>query len=483
MSRLVVVSNRVGDPRQANTGGLATAMLAALRERGGVWLGWNGRFDDARAGTTQHYSDDGIEFVTFALARRQGQAYYNGFANRVLWPLLHARGDLVDYQREEYSHYQDVNHLFADVLQKRLQPGDTLWIHDYHLLPLAQRLRERGLQQAIGFFLHTPLPGVDQLRALPRHTELIGALAACDLIGVQTDADLHALHDYVTRELGARLLDRESGLYESRGQRFQCDAFPIGIDVDSVQAAAARAPRLPAVQRLRSSMGERQMAIGVDRLDYSKGIPQRFRAFGEFLQRHPQRQRQVSLLQIAPPSRGDVREYRLIRDELNQLAGAINGAWADPDWVPIRYVNKSFAQSTLTGFYRMARVGLVTPFRDGMNLVAKEFIAAQDPADPGVLVLSQMAGAARQLDSALLVNPHDLTGVAHAVETALAMPQAERQQRWTAAMDTLRRHSLEQWRQGFLDRLRDAGAARRATARPAAAKERHGRRRIPAAPG
>ncbi len=441
-------------------------MLAALREHGGVWVGWNGRFDDARAGNVQHYSEEGIDFVTFALARRQGQAYYNGFANRVLWPLLHGRGDLVDYQREEYGHYHDVNQLFADVLHKLLRPGDTLWIHDYHLLPLAQRLRERGLDQAMGFFLHTPLPGIDQLRALPRHAGLLGALCACDLIGVQTDADLHALHDYVTCELDARIIDRDRGVYDSRGQRFHCGAFPIGIDVGSVQAASARAPRLQVVQRLRNSMGDRKMVVGVDRLDYSKGIPQRFRAFGEFLRRHPHRQREVSLLQIAPPSRGEVREYRLIREELNQLAGAINGTWADPDWMPIRYVNKSFAQSTLTGFYRMARVGLVTPFRDGMNLVAKEFIAAQDAEDPGVLVLSQMAGAARQLDSALLVNPHDLTGMAQAIEAALAMPLTERRQRWTSAMDTLRRHSLDQWRQDFLARLRDAGRERLATALP-----------------
>jgi len=476
VSRLVVVSNRVGDPRQANTGGLASAMLAALRESGGVWVGWNGRFDEGHAGRTSRHEADGIEFVTVSLDRRQGQGYYNGFANRVLWPLLHSRADLVEYRPEQAAIYGEVNDLFARVLLRVLRPGDTVWIHDYHLLPLARRLRDHGVDLPIGFFLHTPLPGVDQLHALPGHRQLVGALTACDLVGVQTDLDLHALQDYCTLTLGAHRLDAEGGLYELDGRRFRVGAFPIGIDVEQVQTAAARAMRNATVQHLRTSLEGRQLAIGVDRLDYSKGQAQRFRAFGEFLQRHPQRRRQVSFLQIAPPSRGEVPEYRLIREELDRLAGAINGAFGDPDWVPIRYVNKSFAQSTLAGFYRTARVGLVTPCRDGMNLVAKEFIAAQDPADPGVLVLSRLAGAARQLDSALLVNPYDVTGMADAIETALAMPPAERRERWATAMKVLSRHSLAHWQQSFLACLNESRAARpaRAGTPPAGAPARRG---------
>jgi trehalose 6-phosphate synthase len=454
VSRLVVVSNRVAHPREARAGGLATAMHAALSETGGVWFGWSGKIDDARAGELHVDRSGGITYATIDLGQEDFDAYYNGFANRTLWPLLHHRLDLLDYQRGNYTGYLEVNRLFAERLAKLIEPDDVIWVHDYHLIPLAQLLRGHGLGNRMGFFLHTPLPTGELMSSLPRHRELFDALASYDLVGLQTAANLRAFRDYARHEMGGTVADDDSIVAPS-GRRFRAGAFPIGIDVGAVEQAAATAFRQNPVQRLRASLQGRTLAIGVDRLDYSKGIPQRFEAFGDFLANHPERHGKVTLLQIAPTSRGEVLEYRQIANRLSQLAGAINGYYADPDWVPIRYVNKSFHQATLAGYYRLAQIGLITPLRDGMNLVAKEYVAAQEPENPGVLILSQFAGAAHEMREALLVNPYDIQDVAEAIEQALVMPKPERAERWQAMMQTLRDNDITAWRKRFLATLQD----------------------------
>ena len=450
--RLVVVSNRVALPRQTATGGLASAMRAALQERGGLWFGWSGKLAAHSAGELHRLSDDAIDYVTIDLSRADHDDFYAGFANRTLWPLFHYRPDLVDYQRSHLEGYLRVNAVYADELVKLLDPDDLIWVHDYHLIPLAAMLRERGVRNRIGFFLHTPLPAAALLIALPKHRELLETLASYDLVGLHTARDLRALEDYFLHEVGGAM--RPGGrLRAANGRLFRAGVFPISIDTAEVAETARQSANEPGVQQLYESLDERALIIGVDRLDYSKGLAERFEAFAHLLERSPALHSRVTLLQIAPPSRGAVPEYRLIRRELERTAGHINGKFATPEWVPIRYVNQSFPHTLLAGYYRVARVGLVTPLRDGMNLVAKEYVASQDPKNPGVLVLSRFAGAAQELTEALLVNPADTVEVADALERALAMPQRERIARWRGMMDVLQRHDLTAWRNAFLNAL------------------------------
>ncbi len=451
MSRLVVVSNRVAVPGESRAGGLAVGLLAALRERGGMWFGWSGKIT-RESGALQEQTEDGIRFVTMDLDRKDHDDYYSGFANRTLWPLLHFRLDLVDYDRGKREGYRRVNALFAEKLAPLLRDSDTVWIHDYHLIPLAAMLRERGIGCRMGFFLHVPMPSADLVSAMPEHARLFSSLYACDLVGFQTQRDADRFSSYVRLFGGGRIIG--DGLLESpTGRRFRVGAFPISIDTQLIANQARAAIDKPAVRALRVSLQPRQLAIGVDRLDYSKGLPERFHGFARYLERYPDQKGRLTYLQIAPVSRGEVSEYMTLRNQLEQIAGHINGSHAAPDWTPLRYVNRNFAHATLTGFYRMARVGLVTPLRDGMNLVAKEFVAAQDPEDPGVLVLSILAGAAYEMKEALIVNPHDLDGVADAIASASTMPRAERIERWRTMMDHLRVNDIGAWRQRYLAAL------------------------------
>ena len=349
MSRLVVVSNRVPLPGTSQAGGLAVALHAALEEDGGLWFGWSGKKVREASGELHRQREGNIDYATLDLSREDHAAYYNGFANRTLWPLLHFRLDMVDYTRETYAGYRRVNALFAEKLAPLLKPDDVVWIHDYHLIPLGQQLRQRGIGNKLGFFLHVPMPSSDLLGALPEHGELFDALSSYDLVGFQTVRDLERFQDYVRLYGGGRVLT-PGRMETAQGRRFRGGAFPISIDTGLIARQAADAVRKPAVQRLRASLTDRAMAIGVDRLDYSKGLPDRFRAFERLLDRHPDRHGEITFLQIAPASRSDVPEYQALRRELEGLAGHINGRHASPDWTPVRYVNRNFAHDILTGF-------------------------------------------------------------------------------------------------------------------------------------
>ena len=451
MSRLVVVSNRVSLPGSNAAGGLAVALQAALAERGGLWFGWSGKTGSSD-GRLQEQQAGNISYLTMDLEKKDLDAYYNGFANRTLWPLLHFRLDLVDYDRATRAGYDRVNALFARALAPRLREDDIVWIHDYHLIPLAALLRQLGVGCRIGFFLHVPVPSADLLHALPDHQQLFTQLYACDLVGFQTRRDSERFLSYV-RLFGGGTADADGRITLPDGRTLQVGAFPISIDTAQVERQAAEAVNKTAVKALRASVQPRQLAIGVDRLDYSKGLPERFQAFERLLDRHPDLKGQLTFLQIAPVSRGNVPQYRALRAELERHAGHINGSHAQPDWTPLRYVNQNYGHGTLTGFYRLARIGLVTPLRDGMNLVAKEYLAAQDPADPGVLVLSLLAGAADELDGALLVNPYDVDGVADAIARAATMPLGKRRERWEAMIAHLRKFDIHHWRNRFLQAL------------------------------
>jgi trehalose 6-phosphate synthase len=449
--RLVIVSNRVAVERKSGAGGLANALLDALEQRGGIWFGWSGGItaDPAKAPSVRESGP--VTFATLDLARADYDEYYSGFANRVLWPLFHFRTALVEYRRRDAAGYARVNRHFAERLSPLLAADDLVWVHDYHLIPLGEELRHLGQRQPLGFFLHTPFPPPELLRIVPTHRELIRQLCAYDLVGFQTDTDMHAFRDYVLREAGGR--DLGGGRLAAFDRVVEAAVFPIGTDVDKLAEQAAQAAQARQTRRLCDSLRDRALIIGVDRLDYSKGLLARFEAFEELVAHHPETRGRVTFMQIAPPTRSDVPEYLQIRRSLEALAGRINGRYAEFDWTPLRYLNKSFAQRTLAGFFRVARIGLVTPLRDGMNLVAKEYVASQDPDDPGMLVLSCFAGAARELKDAVIVNPFDVEGMAEALNDALTMPLDERVARWRSMMAVLRRNDITTWRKSFVGRL------------------------------
>ena len=451
MGRLVIASNRVGSSLKGNEGGLATAMLAAFDQREVVWLGWSGEVTDESSGPTRVHREGRLTRMLVDLQRSDYEGYYLEFANCVLWPVFHYRVNLAEYGRERWATYGRVNEMFAERLAPALKPDDILWVHDYHMIPLGAALRRLRVDNPIGFFLHIPFPAPEVLATLPVHEALVRALFAYDLVGFQTENDLQAFRDYVEREAGGWI--GRDGTIHAYGRSVRAGSFPISIDTRLVAARAARAASTRRAARLRDSLSDQRLVIGVDRLDYTKGLVHRFDAVERLLETNPLYRRAVVVLQIAPPSREDVPEYQRIRAELDARIGRINGRFGEPDHLPVRYINRSFRQETLFGFYRASRVGLVTPLRDGMNLVAKEFVASQDPDDPGVLVLSRFAGAARELEAALIVNPFDVDQIADALHRALAMPVEERRDRHETMMAQLSAHDVHAWRDAFLDAL------------------------------
>lgn len=462
--RLVAVSNRVSLPRRGTApGGLAVGLLAAMQARGGLWFGWSGDVAGSSSSAAEFTHRGSIAYATIDLSQRDHDEYYLGFANGTLWPVFHYFLESFHFLDQQYEAYQRVNQQFATALLPLLQPDDLIWVHDYHLMPLAARLRDGGASQRMGFFLHIPFPNIEVLRALPVYDELVQALLAYDVLGFQTANDLAAFHSAVELLWGRSALHADGSVRV--GERcVVAGVFPIGVDVAAIEAEATAAQSSQQFQRMVAGMLGRKLLIGVDRLDYSKGLVERFHAYEKFLEIYPENQGLSTFLQIAPLSRSDVSAYSTIRRELEQASGRINGRFAETDWTPIRYLNRNFTHDVLMSFLRAALVGIVTPVRDGMNLVAKEFVAAQDPADPGVLILSNMAGAARELSTALQVNPYDSRAIAHAIHTAFAMPLAERQERHQAMLQTLRANDIHAWHSNFMLALQGsalAGAASR----------------------
>jgi trehalose 6-phosphate synthase len=453
VTRLVAVSNRVADSRQSGAaGGLAVGLNSALEKGGGLWFGWNGELADGDAHGPDTHVRRGVTYATITLDRARFEAYYNGFCNNSLWPLFHYRAGFFEYQRPEFEAYTAVNELFARKLAPLLQPTDVVWVHDFHLIPLGAFLRQLGQTQPLGFFLHTPLPSFEVLRALPVYKELLTQWCAYDIVGFQTDRDLRAFVEALSQpEIGGEVL--ADGAIRCAGRILRAGVFPIGIDVAACTKLATAHAASRKLENIRASLHTRQLIVGVDRLDYSKGLPKRFQAYERLLQRYDEHRGNVVFMQIAPRTRAGVRAYTDIRHELERAAGSINGRYAEIDWVPLRYLNRIVDRGTLMATFRLARIGLVTPLRDGMNLVAKEYVAAQDPADPGVLVLSTMAGAAEELGDAVLVNPHDIDAVAEGIHRGLEMPLEERRARHAAMLRVVRANDIYAWRDGFLEAL------------------------------
>ncbi|HCZ8656858.1 TPA: trehalose-6-phosphate synthase [Klebsiella oxytoca] len=419
MSRLVVVSNRIAPPddKKASAGGLAVGIMGALKAAGGLWFGWSGEIGDDQQ-PLKKVTQGNITWASFNLSEQDHDEYYNRFSNAVLWPAFHYRLDLVDFQREAWEGYQRVNATLADKLLPLIEPDDIVWIHDYHLLPLASELRQRGVNNRIGFFLHIPFPTPEVFNALPPHAELLEQLCDYDLLG------------------------------------FQTEVYPIGIDPEEI-ARSAKGPLPPKLAQLKSELKSVQNIFSVERLDYSKGLPERFLAYEALLENYPQHHGKIRYTQIAPTSRGDVQAYQDIRHQLENAAGRINGQYGQLGWTPLYYLNQHFERKLLMKIFRYSDVGLVTPLRDGMNLVAKEYVAAQDPQNPGVLVLSQFAGAANELPTALIVNPYDRDEVAAALDKALTMPLAERIARHSAMLAVIKENDIHRWQERFIADLKE----------------------------
>lgn len=452
MARLVVVSNRVSIPKKgAQAGGLAVALQESLEHHGGLWFGWSGEVAEGKVPPPRSVTQDGITIITTDLTRQDYEEFYNGFSNSTLWPLFHFRLGLLEVSRKSYEGYLRVNAAFAGALAPMLRPDDIIWVHDYHLIPLGDELRRLGVGNRMGFFLHTPFPVPELLVALPGHRRLVRAMCAYDLVGFQTRDDVRAFLGYVAGEISGEV--GEDGHFSAFGRSAKTAAYPIGIDTASFAELAETQADAPETRQLKDSLQGRSLILGVERLDYSKGLPHRFDAIECLLECHPEFCRAFEFMQIAAPSREDVARYRALKRQLESAAGRINGRFAEFDWQPVRYINKSYSRAALAGFYRAARVGLVTPLRDGMNLVAKEYVAAQQPEDPGVLVLSRFAGAARELTSALIVNPFDADEVADSLAKALTMPRMDRMNRWRAMMTVIEANTVETWRDAFLSDL------------------------------
>ena len=453
------MSNRIPKPGERYTsGGLAVAVRNALEKRGGLWLGWSGETSETGPldSPPRAVRWNNVDYVTIDLSTRDEDEYYNGFANRALWPLFHHQPGLTEFARRDMAGYYRVNETFARVLAPMLRPDDLIWVHDYHLIPLASELRACGVNNRIGFFLHSPWPAPELLAILPNHMRLAANLANYDLVGFQTKPFMDNFLFYLREELG---IESEPGqIVEAFGRRFRIAVFPISIDTEEF-IRFARSPPPLAARRVEASLAGWPLALSVDRLDYSKGIPQRLDAYGRFLELYPEFRNRFVALQIAPTTREKIPEYVEINREVAEAAGRVNGRFGDLDWTPVRYVNRSISRSTLAALYRAAKVGVVTPLRDGMNLVAKEYVASQNENDPGVLVLSRFAGSARELRGALLVNPYDVDGVAHALRNAFEMPKEERLARHRPMIAYLREHDVHRWCESFLAVLAQASEA------------------------
>jgi trehalose 6-phosphate synthase len=450
---LITVSNRVGvpTPGAGRAGGLEAALREALEADGGIWFGWSGAVGETRSDTPKMLKKGKVTFATVDLSRTDYEDYYLGYANSTLWPLLHYQLGLIEFHRKQFEGYISVNQYLAKLLVPLIAPDDMIWVHDYHLIPLAEELRKLGVANRIGFFLHTPFPATDIMVALPHHDVIMRALCSYDLVGLQTENNVRAFLDYIAREANGRL--EFDGSLSAYGKLTRVMCFPIGIDTEGFAKSAVRAIRSVEARRLKDSIADRQLIIGVDRMDYSKGVRTRFEAIDDLLTEWPEMAAKFTYLQITPPSRSDVLPYQALRREVEHAAGHVNGKYSDIDWAPIRFVVRPVSRGALAGIYRFSRIGLVTPWRDGMNLVAKEYVASQDPEDPGVLVLSRFAGAAAELKTAILVNPLDPSEIGAAIHQALKMGLRERRERWEAMMAVLRGNTIDDWSANFLKAL------------------------------
>ncbi|WP_419820229.1 alpha,alpha-trehalose-phosphate synthase (UDP-forming) [Acinetobacter sp.] len=454
MSRLIVLSNRVSlpDPSNNSAGGLAVAVQDALHDIGGIWLGWNGQqIDNHKSVKFEHIQQDNIEFITCPLQQSQYQQYYCGFANNTLWPAMHERADLIEFKSEEYASYQQVNQFFAEKLYEIAQPDDLIWVHDYHFFSIAHYCRKLGMRNRIGFFLHIPFASASIWEKLPEARTLLQDLTQYDVLGLQTQLDQQKCMQLCQNSLKFSRVQDDLLIQPDQQTRIKC--YPIGINPEVIQQAAQRQN-----QTMKSIFDFEdnplyKTIIGVDRIDYSKGLLERFGAFECFLQQHPEYHQHIVDLQVAGPSRMDITTYQDFYLSFMDKIKQINQDYATADWTPINCTQDVVEHDELMQIYQYADICWVSSLKDGMNLVAKEYIAAQDPDNPGVLILSKYAGAAEQMTEAVLVDPNNEKQMVKSLETALFMSKEERIERYQQLMLGIEQFDINDWRNAFLHDL------------------------------
>lgn len=461
MSKKIIISNRLplkiqkkDDTLlyQPSAGGLATGLGSIYKEGDNLWLGWPGIYLNSEEEHGQVIKELRKEnLYPVFLTEAEIKDYYEGFSNETLWPTFHYFPEVAIYEEYYWEAYQRVNQKFCDAVLEVAEPGDTIWVHDYQLLLLPQMLREHLRDASIGFFQHIPFPSYEIFRAIPWRRELLNGMLGADLIGFHTYDDMRHFLSSVNRLAGIGYFH---GQVEVDNRKVDVDAFPMGIDYDKYAKAAMLPETIDREVRYRSSLGDQNLILSIDRLDYSKGIPQRLRALELFFDRYPQYREKVSLFMIVVPSRDTVDRYQRLKVSIDELVGRINGKHGRVDWTPIHYFYRSFPLEALSAFYRMAKVALVTPLRDGMNLVCKEYIASKLDKK-GVLILSEMAGAAKELSDAILVNPFDINQLVEALHQALTMPEEEQKQHMSVMQNSIKRYNIYHWVELFMNRLQE----------------------------
>lgn len=462
--KTIIVSNRLpvriekdGDALtyKPSEGGLATALGSIYKEGDNIWVGWPGAAFDSdaqKADVTAGLKKENMRPVF--LTDEDLEKYYLGFSNQTLWPAFHYFLQYIDYSQDNWERYVAVNRKFAEAIAQYTNEGDTLWIHDYQLLLLPEMMRKRFPNISIGYFQHIPFPSYEVFRILPWRRELLEGMLGADYLGFHTYDDMRHFLSAVHRLAG----------YPYSGNRIQlknrtvvADPLPMGIDYDKYADNASHPETMERGERYRKSLGKQRLMLSMDRLDYSKGIPRRLRAFAELMERYPEYRQKVSLLLIVVPSRDEVPSYQTLKEQVDELVGKINSKYGRMSWVPIHYFYRSYPLRALGAFYRMCDVAVITPVRDGMNLVCKEYVASRVDQD-GVLILSEMAGAAKELSDAILVNPTDRKAVVEAMHFALSMPVAEQRARMTAMQNTVRKYDIFNWVKLFFANLERAKA-------------------------
>ncbi|HEX6199752.1 MAG TPA: alpha,alpha-trehalose-phosphate synthase (UDP-forming) [Thermoanaerobaculia bacterium] len=466
--RMIIVSNRLpivlqktadGWEVHQGAGGLVQAVAPILKEKGGIWIGWpgvSGEDEGWREVAREAVAKTGYELQPVPLSKEEVEQFYLGFSNSVLWPLFHDFLDACDFDPAYWRTYREVNRKFADVVVEHTRPGDFVWVQDYQLIHVGQFIREARQDCRVGFFLHTPFPPLDVFIKLPWRASILRGLVSYDVVGFQTVRDRRNFLTCVQKLLPDVRIKGRGSLVEvdlrlrDRKRSLSVASFPVGIPYEAFARAAAAEEVTERIGSLREQIGGARLVLGVDRQDYTKGIPQRLQALRTALERFPEIREKVVFFQISVPSREGVSEYQDLKVEIEQMVGEINGRFATVGWTPVHYYYRSVPQRTLIALYRLADVAFVTPLKDGMNLVAKEYCACQTEQD-GVLVLSEFAGAAAQLQSgALLVNPYDVEGVADALKEALEMPLEERRERMRRMQNRIRRQDVFWWAERYL---------------------------------
>ena len=466
-TRLINVSNRLPividkdgeDLRlQRASGGLATAVEAMWKGRAGIWVGWSGIDDDPRLPEVlaQASRERQYQMRSVSLTAEEISKFYNGFANEIIWPLFHDLPSPCNFDPSYWEAYQHVNGKFAQAVADMADPKDVVWVHDYHLMLVAKQARQLNVKSRMGFFLHIPFPAPDVFEKLPWREAVLRGLLAFDLVGFQTDRDRNNFSRCLEKLIPeARVESRAwQQVVWNRGRPVVAGTYPISIDYNAFDAPARRPEVAQRSANIRNSVPGKWLVLGVDRLDYTKGIPERLRAFRLALEQHPELRQQITLVQVVVPSRSDIPKYKDLKQEIERLVSGINGEFTQPGWVPIHYLHRSLERDELVAYYCAADIALITSLKDGMNLVAKEYCASHVD-EQGVLILSEFAGAGPELrEGALLVNPNDFTQVADSLVQACQMSTAEKQRRMRAMRLVVKHHNVERWAASFLEALK-----------------------------